>query len=389
MQAEGRGEDPGILAGVRVADFSRVLAGPYATMMLADFGADVIKIESPDGDETRAWRPPVDARGESTYFAAVNRNKRSMTCDLAGPGVEVARRLAATADVVVENFRPGVMERFGLGYEQLAAANPRLVYCSITGFGRDAGAELPGYDLIVQALGGLMSVTGEPDGRPMKVGVALVDVLTGLNAFSGVLLALRRREQGEGPQRIDVDLLSSLLAGLTNLASAALTTGAPPGRFGNAHPSIAPYETFETADRTIAIAVGNDRQFAALCRTLDLPDLPLDPRFVDNPSRVRDRLALREVLERRLRTAPAEEWQQRLTAARVPAGAVNTVDEAFALAERLGLGLVTGEPGARQAANPIRVSSGSPTYRFPPPPPGGPGPLAWLDERQTDEETPA
>ncbi|MDH2442427.1 CoA transferase [Amnibacterium sp. CER49] len=387
MRAHDRGQDPAILAGVRVADFSRVLAGPYATMMLADFGADVIKIEGPDGDETRAWRPPADPQGSSTYFAAVNRNKRSMTCDLAGPDGAAARRLAATADVVVENFRPGVMERFGLGYEQLAAVNPRLVYCSITGFGRGAGAELPGYDLIVQALGGLMSVTGEPEGRPMKVGVALVDVLTGLNAFSAVLLALRRREQRPGPQRIDVDLLSSLLAGLTNLAAATLTTGEPPGRFGNAHPSIAPYETFETEDRMLAIAVGNDRQFAALCRTLDLPDLPLDHRFDDNPSRVQHRSELREVLEARLRTAPASEWQERLTAARVPAGAVSTVDEAFALAERLGLGLVTGAPGAgRQAANPIRMSSGSPTYRIPPPPLGDRGPLGWSDERDPDEE---
>jgi crotonobetainyl-CoA:carnitine CoA-transferase CaiB-like acyl-CoA transferase len=375
----------GVLQGVRVADFSRVLAGPYATMMLGDFGADVIKIESPGGDETRAWRPPVDAEGNATYFAAVNRNKRSVVCDLAGDGAALARRLAETADVVVENFRPGVMDRFGLGFEQLAQANPRLVYCSITGFGSGAGAHLPGYDLVVQALGGLMSVTGEANGPPLKVGVALVDVLTALNAFSGILLALRLRDGGAGPQRVEVDLLSSLLAGLVNAGSAALTTGRSPERNGNTHPSIAPYETFETADRTLAIAVGNDQQFAALARETGLPELARDPRFAGNAMRVQHRDVLHDLLQGRLRETPGDQWQDRLTRAGVPAGVVNGVTEAFALATRLGLDMVVGEEGgARQAADPIRLSGAAAAYRTPPPRLGSTASPAWLDEREGD-----
>jgi crotonobetainyl-CoA:carnitine CoA-transferase CaiB-like acyl-CoA transferase len=372
----------GVLTGVRVADFTRVLAGPYATMMLADFGADVVKIEGPGGDETRSWRPPVDRDGTATYFAAVNRNKRSVVCDLGGDGAGLARRLATTADVVVENFRPGVMDRLGLGFEQVAAANPRVVYCSITGFGSGPGARLPGYDLVVQALGGLMSITGEADGPPLKVGVALVDVLTALNAFSGILLALRRRDQGAGPQRIEVDLLSSLLAGLVNAGSAALTTGQPPVRNGNTHPSIAPYETFEAADRTLAVAVGNDQQFASLVRVVGLPELAGDPRFVDNMMRVQHRAVLHELLQERLRRAPGEEWQDRLTRAGVPAGVVNSVTEAFEFAARLGLDMVVGEDGGgRQAADPIRLSGAPATYRTPPPRLGSTSAPGWLDER--------
>jgi len=369
------------LARFRILDLTRVRAGPTCVKQFADFGADVIKIESPAGDETRSWLPPVDGEGGSTYFASVNRNKRSFVCDLAGPDAATARRLAETADVVVENFRPGVMERFGLGYDRLASTNERLVYCSITGFGSGAGALLPGYDLVVQALGGLMSITGEPGGPPAKVGVALVDVLTGLNAFSGILLALRRREQTGHPQRVEVDLLSSLLAGLVNSASAALTTGVPPSRSGNVHPSIAPYETFRAADRPIAIAVGNDAQFAALVGVLGLPGLAADPRFADNPSRVRNRAVLSELLEARLRRAPAAEWQERLSEARVPAGVVNDVIEAFALAERLGLDMVLGDSdGPRQAADPIRVHDAPAAYRTRPPRLGSSVSPRWLDE---------
>jgi crotonobetainyl-CoA:carnitine CoA-transferase CaiB-like acyl-CoA transferase len=378
----GRG---GVLEGIRVLDFTRVLAGPYATMMLADFGADVIKIESPAGDETRSWRPPIDSNGNATYFAAVNRNKRSLVCDLTGEGAETVRRLAATADVVIENFRPGVLERLGLGSETLAAANPRLVHCSITGFGSGAGADLPGYDLVVQALGGLMSITGEADGPPLKVGVALVDVLTGLNAFSGILLALRRREQVPGPQRIEVDLLSSLLAGLVNAGSAALTTGRSPARVGNAHPSIAPYETFEAADRALAVAVGNDRQFAALAREVGLPELAADARFAGNALRVEHRAVLHELLQERIGRVPGDQWQERLTRAGVPAGVVNSVTEAFALAERLGLDMVVGEEGGpRQAADPIRLSGAPAAYRTPPPALGSTGAARWLDEVDGD-----
>ncbi len=232
-------------------DFSRVLAGPYATMMLADLGADVVKVERPGaGDETRAWVPPVDADGTSTYFLGVNRNKRSVTLDLgAEADLSAARALAADCDVVVENFRPGTMDRLGLGYERLREANPGLVYCAISGFGTAGGAAIPGYDLLVQAVGGLMSVTGEPDGQPLKAGVALVDVITGLHAALGILAALRHREAtGEG-QRVEVNLLSSLLSAMVNQASGYAVAGSVPGRLGNAHPSIAPYETFETADR--------------------------------------------------------------------------------------------------------------------------------------------
>ncbi|MEN0086639.1 MAG: CoA transferase [Leifsonia sp.] len=376
----------GILSGLRVADFSRVLAGPYATMMLADFGADVVKIESPTGDDTRAWRPPVDDAGESTYFAAVNRNKRSVVCDLTTPeGLTAARRLAATADVVVENFRPGVMERFSLDEATLRAGNPGLVYCSITGFGRDAGAALPGYDLLVQAVGGLMSITGAPGGEPSKVGVALVDVLTGLNAFSGILLALRRRDEtGEG-SRVDVDLLGSLLAALTNQASSTLATGRAPGRLGNAHPSIAPYELFAAADRELVVAVGTDRQFSAFAAALGRPELADDPRFATNEARVGDRAALRSVLEPLLAARPASEWVDAFTAARVPAGLVNDVAEAFAFAESLGLSPVvetvdvaTGRR-SRQPATPIRIDAAPAAHRTPPPLLGA-DVARWADE---------
>jgi len=355
------------LAGIRVADFTRILAGPYATMMLADFGADVIKIESPHGDDTRQWLPPVDAQGRSTYFASVNRSKRSIVCDLRTPdGIATARRLAHSADVVIENFLPGTMERFGLDDAAVRAANPGVVYCSITGFGQ--GVSLPGYDLLVQAVGGLMSVTGAPDGPPTKAGVALVDVLTGLNAFSGILLALRTREATGIGDHLDVDLLGTLLAALTNQASSAIATGVDPVRRGNAHPSIAPYEVFACQDRDLVIAVGNDRQFAALAEALGRPELAADARFVSNATRVGHRDALRRELEAVLATAPAEHWKRLLDARDVPAGLVNTITEAIALAESFGAHPVqelTDEHGAvdaRQPANPIHLA-GSPPRR--------------------------
>lgn len=364
------------LAGLRVADFSRVLAGPYATMMLADFGADVIKIESPAGDDTRQWLPPVDAQGDSTYFGSVNRNKRSVVCDLGtDAGLAVARRLAETADVVVENFRPGVMDRFALGFEQLRAVNPSLVYCSITGFGAGAGARLPGYDLLVQAVGGLMSVTGRPDEEPSKVGVALVDVLSGLNAVSGVLLALRARDatdaSGTAGHRVEVDLLTTLLSALTNQAAGTLATGQSPTRMGNAHPSIAPYELFDAADRPLVIAVGNDRQFRTLVRLLGAPALADDDRFRGNADRVRHRTVLKKLIEDRLRPELAAHWVGVLTDAGVPAGQVNTLDEAFAFAAALGLDPVV-ELGAagrtsRQVANPIHLAGRPAAYRLCPP----------------------
>ena len=363
----------GPLAGIRVADFSRVLAGPYATMMLADFGADVIKIESPAGDDTRAWSPPVDAQGGSTYFAGLNRNKRSVVCDLATEaGLAEAQRLAASADVVVENFRPGVMAKFGLDFETLRRENPRVVYCSITGFGSGAGARLAGYDLLVQAVGGLMSITGPAEGEPSKVGVALVYVLTGQNAVSGILLALRTRDETGTAQLLDVDLLTTLLAALTNQASSTLATGRPPLRHGNAHPSIAPYESFPAADRELVIAVGNDRQFRTLARLIGAAELADDPRYLTNQLRVANRAALRETITACLAGGPAASWVQALTDAGVPAGVVNTIDEAFAFAEGLGLETVVDVRDAlgrvsRQVANPIHLAGAPVAYRTPAP----------------------
>ncbi len=363
-----------VLHDVRVLDFSRVLAGPFATMMLADFGAAVIKVERPGGgDETRSWGPPYDDAGQATYFQAVNRNKESLVLDLSSDaGRRRAHELARESDVVVENFRPGVMDRLGLSYEQLSAADPSLIYCSITGFGSGAGAQLPGYDLLVQALGGLMSITGSPEGEPQKVGVALVDVIAGLFSTVGILAALRHRERtGEG-QLVEVDLMSSLLAALVNQGSAYTIAGVVPGRLGNAHPSIAPYELLSAADQELVVAVGNDRQFAALCTVLGAPELVEDARFARNADRVANRSVLRAELEAHLAARPAAQWAQMLTAVRVPAGVVNDVRGAFALAQSLGLEPVVEIPREDDAAvpltrNPIRLSRTPASYRTPPP----------------------
>ena len=363
------------LGDLRILDFSRVLAGPLATMVLADLGATVTKVERPGGgDDTRAWGPPHDDAGQATYFQAVNRNKTSIALDLRDPAdLTRARELARDADVVVENFRPGVMDGLGLGDADLRPANPGLVFCSITGFGAGAGAALPGYDLLLQAVGGLMSITGEPDGDPQKVGVALVDVLAGLFAATGILAALRHRDRtGEG-QRVEVDLLSALLAGLVNQASGFTAAGVVPGRMGNAHPSIAPYEPLRARDGRLVVAVGTDRQFAALCAAVGAPELASDPRFATNPQRVAHRGELTEALEQRLTTRDVAEWTAILTDARVPAGPVNDVGAAFALAERLGLDPVVELPRAdggtaRLPRNPIRLSATPITYRTAPPP---------------------
>ena len=361
-----------------ILDFSRVLAGPFATMMLADLGATVTKVERPGvGDETRSWGPPHDPHGQATYFQSVNRNKDSVTIDLATEGGRAhARELAAAADVVVENFRPDVMDSLGLGYDALSAPHPELVYCSITGFGAGDGAALPGYDLLVQALGGLMSITGDPSGEPQKVGVALVDVLTGLFASVGILAALRHRDAtGEG-QRVQLDLLSCLLAALVNQGSAYTVAGVVPARMGNAHPSISPYELYPTGAGELVLAVGNDRQFAALCDVLGAPELAADERFATNPQRVAHRDGLRAALIARLSARPAVEWADTLSGARVPAGVVNDVAGAFALAQALGLGPIVEVPDPRTGdavaltRNPIGLSRTPPTYRSAPPPLG-------------------
>ncbi len=363
----------GALDGIRIVDFSRVLAGPYATMLLADLGADVVKIERPDGgDDTRGWGPPFTEgrgdKGQATYFAAVNRNKRSVALDLAAEGDRAAgRELVRSADVLVENLRPGAMQRLGLGYDAVAEENPGIVYCSISGFGSGAGAELPGYDLLVQAVGGLMSITGEPDGEPQKAGVAVVDILTGLHASVGILAALRHRDAtGEG-QHVEVSLLSSLLSGLVNQASGYVAAGIVPHRMGNRHPSIAPYEVYPVVGGSMVVAVGNDRQFAALCTALGQPELAADERFGTNPDRVANRVALHDFLAGALATRTGREWFDELTAAGVPCGPVQDVAEAFALATNLGLAPVVDAGGSPQVANPIRFSRTPPHYRLAPP----------------------
>ncbi|WP_370615427.1 CaiB/BaiF CoA transferase family protein [Mumia sp. Pv 4-285] len=361
------------LDGVLVADFSRVLAGPLATATLADLGATVVKVERPgSGDDTRSWGPPwVGEEGDTaSYFHAANRSKRSVTLDLADPGDrDLAQRLAVRADVLVENFKSGVLAKHGLGYEQVATANPGIVYCSVTGFGSTGGAELPGYDFLVQAVGGLMSITGQADADPTKVGVAVVDVLTSKDATIGILAALRARDLTGHGQHVEVNLLSSLLGSLANQASSYLLTGTAPGRMGNAHPSIAPYELLRCRDAELAVACGNDGQFQRLAEAIGAPDLSCDARFATNAARVENRPRLRVELEARLTTAPVDHWVQALTLVGVPAGKVGDLGDAIALAERLGLA-PTVEVGANapaQVRHPITYSRTPVTGYLPPP----------------------
>jgi crotonobetainyl-CoA:carnitine CoA-transferase CaiB-like acyl-CoA transferase len=335
----------GALDGVLVADFSRVLAGPLATMFLADLGATVIKVERPGGgDDTRAWGPPFVAE-TSTYYTSVNRNKRSVTLDLRDPAdLELARRLAARADVFIENFRPGKLGAHGLDAPSLTAANPRLVYASVSGFGSGAGAELPGYDFVVQAVGGLMSITGHPDGPPTKAGVALVDVLTGLHATIAILAALQERERSGRGQHVEVNLMSSLLSSLVNQAAGYINNAGVPTALGNQHPSIAPYETLATKDGPLAVAVGNDRQFAAMTAALGRPELAADERFRTNRDRVHNRAALARDLELALSTQSAARWTEVLRDHGIPCGPVNDIADAIGYAESLGLAPVVALP---------------------------------------------
>lgn len=355
------------LEGILVADFTRVLAGPYATMLLGDLGAEVIKVERPGaGDDTRHWGPPWAADGQSTYFHAVNRNKASVELDLQDSAdLVLARRLAERADIVMSNFRPGTTAKLGLDYATLSQDSPGVICCEISGFGSGAGADLPGYDLLVQAMGGMMSITGDP-GQPTKVGVAIVDVVTGLHACVGVLAALAERDRTGRGQPVEVNLLSSVLSALVNQSSAFAAGGQVPTALGNAHPSIAPYEPFDTADRPIVVAVGNDRQFAALCRVLGVDELAGDGRFVTNPARVANRHELHALLEPPLAAAGAEHWRAALTGAGVPCGPINDIGAAFALAEELGLAPTqqAGEDSAvPTVAHPINLPQGPPRYR--------------------------
>lgn len=359
------------LDGVVVADFSRVLAGPYATMLLADLGADVIKVESPAGDDTRSWMPPM-RDGVATYYLAINRNKRSIALDLGDPDdLGVAHDLSARADVFIENFRPGGLAKFGLDYESVQARNEAVVYCSISGFGAGAGASLPGYDLLVQGVSGLMSLTGSPDGPPFRSGISVFDVITGLHSALGIVAALHHRARTGQGQLIETNLLSSALSALVNQTSAYLAGGVVPHRMGNAHLSLYPYQPMPTGDGELIICAGNNKQFRLLCQALGVAELADDPRFARVVDRNDHREALRPLLEARLATRSAQDWFDILVAAGVPCGPINTIDAGVALADRLGLApAVTAEgdrDGVPTVRNPIAFSATPVRYTLPPP----------------------
>ncbi|MDH0485961.1 MULTISPECIES: CaiB/BaiF CoA-transferase family protein [unclassified Pseudomonas] len=376
---------PGALSHIRVLDLSRVLAGPWAGQILADLGAEVIKVERPGtGDDTRHWGPPYikDADGndsrEAAYFQCANRNKQSLTLDFTQPeGQRLVRELAAQCDVVLENFKVGGLAAYGLDYESLKAVNPRLIYCSITGFGQDGPyAKRAGYDFMIQGLGGLMSLTGKPDGEegagPMKVGVALTDILTGLYATVGVLAALNAREQGGQGQHLDVALLDVQVACLANQAMNYLATGAAPKRLGNAHPNIVPYQDFPTADGDFILAVGNDSQFRKFCEVAGLPALPDDPRFSTNKARVAHRAELIPLLRQATVFKTTAEWVALLEAAGVPCGPINDLAQVFADPQVQARGLRVDMPNSMgsvtpQVASPLRLSATPVDYRLAPP----------------------
>lgn len=362
----------GPLSGLLVADFSRILAGPYATMLLADLGAEVVKVESPGGDDTRSWMPPV--RGEtSTYYLAINRNKRSIALDLKSEEDRgLAHELARRADVLIENFKPGGLARFELDYDSVAASNPGVVYASISGFGSgEKGRDLPGYDLMVQAISGLMSLTGDPEGSPFRAGISVFDVITGMHATIGVLAALNARAATGQGQHVEVNLLASALSGMVNQASAYVAGGVVPFRMGNSHPSLFPYEPLPCADRDLIITAGNSGQFRKLVEVLGVPELADDPRFSRNEDRTANREELRPLLVERLRTRTADEWFEILVGAGVPCAPINGVDGGVGFAEQIGLDPVV-EVGAGERAiptirNPIRFSRNAARYDLPPP----------------------
>ena len=375
---------PQPLAGIRVLDLSRVLAGPWASQILGDLGADVVKVERPgNGDDTRAWGPPYlkDADGqptrESAYFLCTNRNKRSITVDMASPeGQQQLQQLAAKADIVLENFKTGGLQQYGLDYASLNAINPRLIYCSITGFGQSGPyASRPGYDFLIQAMGGLMSITGVPDDEagagPQKVGVALTDILTGLYATIGILAALQERNRSGLGQHIDTALLDVQVATLANQASNYLVGGVVPRRMGNAHPSIVPYQTFPTADSDMILAVGNDGQFARFCAVAGRPEWAQDERFATNPQRVRHRAELIPLLRQTTVMRTTAEWVSALEQADVPCGPVNRLDQVFAdpQVQARGIQVDLQHPLGTVAtvASPVRLSATPVQYRMAPP----------------------
>ncbi|MDA8319958.1 MAG: CoA transferase [Actinomycetota bacterium] len=369
-QAGGRRTGP--LAGLLVADFSRVLAGPYATMLLADLGADVIKVESPAGDDTRQWVPPVNADGVSTYYMAINRNKRSVALDLRDPAdLARARELARRADVFVQNFKPGGLAKYGLDYESVRAINERVVYASISGFGSGGGRDLPGYDLMVQAMSGLMSLTGDPDGPPYRAGISMFDVMAGLHTTVGILAALNYRAATGIGQHVEASLMASALSGMVNQTSAYVAGGVVPFRMGNSHPSLFPYEPFPTGDGDLIVTAGNDAQFRKVCTVLGVPELADDPRFATNEGRTANRDQLRPLLTERLAARSAADWFADLIGLGVPCGPINTVDQGIAFADSIGLDPVViageGDRAVRAVRHPLTFSATAPSYYLPPP----------------------
>lgn len=376
-------EPTGPLTGLCVLDLSRILAGPTATQMLGDLGATVWKIENPatGGDDTRGWGPPFvnDVQGDPTdlsaYFMSANRNKKSVAVDIATPrGQSVIRQMAARADVVIENFKPGGLAKYGLDHTALLAAHPGLVYCSISGFGQTGpNRDKPGYDLMAQGFGGIMSLTGAPEGPPMKVGVGIADVMCGMYATIGILAALRHRDQtGEG-QHIDLSLVDSQMAWLINEGCNFLASGQVPERRGNAHPNIVPYDVFQAADGHVIIAVGNDAQFARFCDFLGLPELAGDPRFTTNPARLKHRAALMPLIRPPLAVLTMDQIIEGLEGRRVPVGPINTLDRALGSDQAAARGTVVEVPAevenghVRLLGNPLKFSRTPVTYRSPPP----------------------
>lgn len=360
------------LSGIKVLDLSRVLAAPGCTQILADLGAQVLKVERPgQGDETRQWTPPTFADGTSAYFATVNRNKKSVTVDMSRPeGQAIIRRLAQDADVLVENFKVGGLKKYGLDYESLKAINPRLVYASLTGFGQTGpDASKPGYDYIIQALSGLMSITGPADGMPHKVGVAVVDLFTGLQLTIGIQAALRAREQTGRGQHVDVSLLDSALAMTANIGQNYLANGETPQRLGNAHQSIVPYQVFEVANQQhMVLACGNDKQFAIVCQVMGKA-WDQDPRFTTNPLRVQNRTELIPLMQTVFLNKSRDQWIELFETAGVPCGAINTIDEALQLPQAVARGMTVGfeDSPVRVLANPIKLSDTPVQYQSPPP----------------------
>ena len=375
------------LSDLRVLDLSRVLAGPFATMLLGDLGADVIKVEQPGrGDDTRHWGPPF-AGGESAYFLAINRNKRSITADLKHPP-DVGRvlELASKADIIIENFRRGTQKTLGIDYDSIRSRNPRIIYCSISSFGPGLDETKPGYDFLIQARGGVMGITGHPDGEPTKVGVAVVDMICGLYAANAILAAVHARAKTGHGCYIEVPLYESQVSWLSNRAQAFLISGKDPGRLGNAHPSIMPYQTFHVGDKMIAVAVGNDLQFRALCKVIEHQELANDERFAHNPDRVKNRDELGKVLSTEFAKQPAQYWITRLQAAGVPCGPVNSLAEVFSDPHLLSSGLlqeidhpVVGK--LRTVASPILIDGGRLPIRRAPPTLGQHDREVELDER--------